>query len=82
MAAFSENALTVLHERYLRRDESGNSIEDATAMLRRVASAVADPARDFGEDRGEDGAVVRKFRHHARMERARTVPRDREQMTG
>ena len=53
MAAFSENALTVLHERYLCRDESGSAIEDPTAMLRRVARAVADPARDFGEDRGE-----------------------------
>jgi ribonucleoside-diphosphate reductase alpha chain len=49
--AFSENALTVLRERYLRRDESGQLAEDATGMLRRVATAVAAPARDFGEDR-------------------------------
>jgi ribonucleoside-diphosphate reductase alpha chain len=48
---FSENALTVLRERYLRRDDSGRLAEDATGMLRRVATAVAAPARDFGEDR-------------------------------
>jgi ribonucleoside-diphosphate reductase alpha chain len=47
---FSENALTVLRERYLRRDEAGELAEDPAGMLRRVASAVAAPARAFGED--------------------------------
>lgn len=47
---FSENALVVLRERYLRRDESGKLIEEPAGMLRRVASAVAAPARAFGED--------------------------------
>ena len=49
---FSENAMTVLRERYLWRDETTGRIEDPIAMLRRVASAVAAPASSFGEDRG------------------------------
>lgn len=48
--AFSKNALTVLHERYLRRNEAGQTVEDPTNMLWRVASAIAGPARAFGED--------------------------------
>jgi ribonucleoside-diphosphate reductase alpha chain len=44
--------MVVLRERYLRGDESGHPIEDPTAMLVRVARAVAAPARDFGEDPG------------------------------
>jgi ribonucleoside-diphosphate reductase alpha chain len=48
---FSENAMAVLSERYLRRDESGRLVESPAAMLERVASAVAVPASAFGEDR-------------------------------
>jgi ribonucleoside-diphosphate reductase alpha chain len=47
---FSDNALTVLRERYLHRDDTGAVIEDPPGMLRRVAAAVAAPARAFGED--------------------------------
>ncbi len=50
MAKFSENALTVLHERYLRRDSAGHAIESPSEMLERVAEAVAAPAREFKED--------------------------------
>ena len=49
-SAFSESARIVLRERYLRRDESGGLVEDPHGMLRRVASAIAAPARMFGED--------------------------------
>jgi ribonucleoside-diphosphate reductase alpha chain len=48
--AFSENAATVVRERYLRRDEAGRLVEDPAGMLHRVASAIAAPAKVFGED--------------------------------
>ncbi len=48
--AFSPSALTVLEERYLRRDADGRIAEDPSGMLERVAAAVAEPARAFGED--------------------------------
>lgn len=47
---FSVSALTVLRERYLRQDEAGKPVEDPEGMLRRVAAAIAAPARAFGED--------------------------------
>lgn len=50
MARFSENALVILRERYLRHDESRHTLETPTAMLERVARAAAAPAREFGED--------------------------------
>jgi ribonucleoside-diphosphate reductase alpha chain len=52
MANFSKNATVVLRERYLRRDKSGRTIESPAAMLERVATAVAAPAREFKEDAG------------------------------
>ncbi|MFI5398019.1 MAG: adenosylcobalamin-dependent ribonucleoside-diphosphate reductase [Candidatus Binatia bacterium] len=67
--AFSENALTVLRERYLRRDAAGLLAEDPVGMLRRVAAAVAAPARDFGEDR-----VFWEERFFERLERLEFLP--------
>jgi len=49
--AFSENALAILRERYLRRDDAGEIVETPDGMLERVARAVATPARFFGDDR-------------------------------
>ena len=65
----SENALTVLRERYLLRDGSGRPMEDPAAMLRRVASTVAKPARSFGED-----AVLWEARFLERLERLEFLP--------
>jgi ribonucleoside-diphosphate reductase alpha chain len=47
---FSSNAVRVMGERYLRRDEAGAPLEDVDGMLARVARAIAAPARLFGED--------------------------------
>ncbi|HWP58635.1 MAG TPA: adenosylcobalamin-dependent ribonucleoside-diphosphate reductase [Candidatus Acidoferrales bacterium] len=48
---FSEPALEILRERYLRRDETGKLVEDPEGMFARVADAIAAPARLFGEDK-------------------------------
>jgi len=46
--SLSDNALVVLRERYLRRGENGQ-LEEPAAMLRRVAKAVSEPSRAYGE---------------------------------
>jgi len=48
--SFSDNAIKLLRERYLRRDDSGILVENPDGMLQRVAHAIAEPARLFGED--------------------------------
>ncbi len=75
LPVLSENALTVLRERYLRRDESGRPIEDPATMLRRVASTIAEPARSFGED-----AVLWEARFFERLERIEFLPNSPTQM--
>lgn len=51
-APLSKHALLVLHERYLRKGESGDVVEEPDDMFQRVARAVAEPGRNFGEDVG------------------------------
>lgn len=68
-APFSENATTILRERYLRRDDAGDLVEDPGGMLQRVAHAIAAPARLFGED----GAFW-KARFLERMRRFEFLP--------
>jgi ribonucleoside-diphosphate reductase alpha chain len=69
LPVLSENALTVLRERYLRRDGWRRPIEDPAAMLRRVASTIAEPARSFGED-----AALWEARFLERLERIEFLP--------
>jgi ribonucleoside-diphosphate reductase alpha chain len=61
--------MAVLQARYLRRDETGQQIEDASAMLDRVATAIAKPCRSFGE---EAELWRERFRH--RLERLEFLP--------
>jgi ribonucleoside-diphosphate reductase alpha chain len=44
------NALKVLQERYLLKDEDGNIIETPTQMFRRVAKTIARPDARYGKD--------------------------------
>ena len=61
--------MAVLQARYLRRDETGQQIEDASAMLDRVAAAIAEPCRSFGED-----AELWRERFRHRLERLEFLP--------
>jgi ribonucleoside-diphosphate reductase alpha chain len=63
---FSDNALQVLCDRYLHRDETGALVETPTGMLERVARAVAEPARLFGED--SDFCEARFYERMHRLE--------------
>lgn len=44
----SENAITVLERRYLKRDEQGNPVETPTDMFRRVAENIAQADAQYG----------------------------------
>lgn len=66
MKPLSESANAILHERYLRRDASGRTVEDPVQMFRRVARAIAAPAREFGED--ENYWSERFFERMSRLE--------------
>lgn len=68
MPDFSETAAAVLQQRYLRRGATG-VVETPAEMLHRVAAAVAEPARQFGED-----TAYWQERFLARMERLEFLP--------
>ena len=48
------NAQHLLEARYLRRDSSGNLIEDPNGMFHRVATAVAAAEHRYGDDDAAD----------------------------
>ena len=57
----SENAVAVLKKRYLKKNESGEAIEEPIEMFRRVASNIAE-----GEYRFKDGEEAEKLYEESR----------------
>jgi ribonucleoside-diphosphate reductase alpha chain len=56
----SENAITVLERRYLRKDQTGRSIETPADMFRRVADTIAEADKKFN-DGADVPAVAQQF---------------------
>lgn len=64
--SLSTNALIVLEKRYLRKDESGNIIESPEDMFKRVAKAIAEVDKIYGED--TENAYCKFYEIMARLE--------------
>ncbi len=60
-AQLSENARIVLAKRYLKKDESGEPIEDPETMFWRVARVIAEEDRNYGASDGAIEEVARSF---------------------
>ena len=58
------NALEVLRQRYLLRDENEKIIESPAQLFRRVAKAVAAPCRKFGENTEETEEIFYRMMSH------------------
>ena len=68
-SSLSENSLELLRERYLCRDNTGQLAESPDGMFERVARAIGEPARLFGED-----AAFWEARFFERMHRLEFLP--------
>ena len=60
-ARLSENARIVLAKRYLKKDESGEPIEEPETMFWRVARVIAQEDRKYGASNGAIEEVARSF---------------------
>ncbi len=60
-AELSQNARTVLARRYLKKDESGNPIEDPETMFWRVATVIAAEDAKYGATPEEIESLAREF---------------------
>jgi ribonucleoside-diphosphate reductase alpha chain len=60
-AVISDNASVVLEKRYLQKDESGEIIETADGMFRRVAKALAAPEFKYEKTPEEVAAIEESF---------------------
>ncbi len=61
--ALSENALTVLERRYLKKDESGKVIETTEELFRRVAHVIASADKLYGKTPKDILALEESFYH-------------------
>ena len=57
----SENSLTVLEKRYLKRNEEGTVVETAEDMFRRVARTIAEADRAYGRSDAEVERTAAEF---------------------
>ena len=67
----SENAVTVLERRYLRKDDAGRVIETPADMFRRVSETIAQGDKKF-DDQADIPALTRQF--YAMMARLEFLP--------
>ena len=72
MLALSENSLTVLRKRYLKRDENGNVTETPEEMFRRVASVIAGVEKLYGTSPADIAKLEGEF--YAAMTELRFMP--------
>ena len=57
----TDNARTVLARRYLKKDDSGEPIEESTDLFWRVASVIAGVERRYGATEAEVESLARRF---------------------
>jgi len=57
----SENAMTVLRRRYLKKNENGDPVESPRDMFWRVAQVIAEPDAMYGADSRETHGTARRF---------------------
>ncbi len=55
------NSLTVLAARYLKKDENNKVIETPKLLFQRVATAIAEPERNYGKNDAEVKAITEEF---------------------
>ena len=60
-ANLTENARVVVEKRYLRKGKSGEHVEDAQGMFRRVADSLAQPDRNYGADDEQVTKTAQRF---------------------